>query len=47
MATTFVPWLAAGTGHLELAAALARSVTVRRIQRDAASAAQSAAFSPA
>jgi hypothetical protein len=34
MATTFVPYLGSGTGHLELAAALAGSVTVARVRVD-------------
>jgi hypothetical protein len=44
MSTTFVPWLSAGAGQLELAAALARSVTVTRIERHAESAKRPAAF---
>jgi hypothetical protein len=44
MATSFVPWLSAGVGHLEVAAVLARSVTVARIQHHAESANRPAAF---
>jgi hypothetical protein len=44
MATTFVPWLSGGAGQLDLAAALARSVMVTRIERHAESAKRPAAF---
>jgi hypothetical protein len=44
MATSFVPWLSADAGQLELAAAVAGSVTVARVERDAESANRPAAF---
>jgi hypothetical protein len=47
MAIGFVPWLSAGAGQLEVAAALARSVKVARIERLAESANRRASFLPA